>query len=116
MIFYRAFVGASTIGGIPVVCKGRLDFLERLPGLFCGLLEDDHLEGTHQIGGVGFLRTVQGGVVIDQIFGIGAVSYKFLDLCHKTVGHAQVQRAEVCEEGLVHKVLERKRGWEGIGS
>ena len=52
--------------------------------------------------------------MIDQIFGIGAVSYKFLELCHKTVGHAQVKRAEVCEEGLVHKVLKGKRRLERV--
>jgi len=43
--------------------------------------------------------------MIDQIFGIGAVSYKLFQLSHETIGHSEVQRPEICEERLINQVL-----------
>ena len=41
--------------------------LEWLEGIFGCAFEDDHLEGTHEIGTVGTLGTVGGCVVVQMI-------------------------------------------------
>ena len=84
-----ALVLAGATAGISVGVKVGVVLLEKLEGWLGVHLEDDHLEGAHQIGRVGQLGEVSGArVVIDASWTLEAVRFEqFLELTAETMRH-----------------------------
>jgi len=76
--------------------------LENLPGVTRRPLQDDDHESTHEEGSVRLLRVVKTGVMVNLVRAVLLVVDKLLELFAEQVHLAEIERAKVREERLVH--------------
>jgi hypothetical protein len=79
--------------------------LENLPGIARRSLQDDDHEGTHEERCVCLLGVIETRVMVNLIRAILLVVYKLLELLTKQMHLAEVERAKVREERLVHEIV-----------
>lgn len=100
-----ATVGTVTHGRITVRDKLVVVGAEGLPSFIRRLLEHNDHKGTHKESRVALLGVVQRCVVIDLIVLVLLVVHQLLELLAEQMHLAQVERAKVCEEGLIDQVV-----------
>mmetsp|Transcript_118459 Transcript_118459/g.281224 ORF Transcript_118459/g.281224 Transcript_118459/m.281224 type:complete len:220 (-) Transcript_118459:115-774(-) len=98
-------VGANPTCGVSEGQEGWIHRGKRFVGLICALTQDDHLKAAHQRGSVGALLGVMGAVVHDALVTQPGICQLRLQCLAKPPDHRQVQRTEVCKEGLVDEVM-----------
>ena len=98
----RALVRTGTHGRVSERREFMVVGLEHLPGVTSRPLQDDDHEGTHEECGVRLLRVVKTGIMVNLVRAVLLVVYKLLELFAEEMHLAEIERAEVCEERLVH--------------
>lgn len=98
-------VRAGTHGRVSERRKFMVVRLENLPGIARRSLQDDDHEGTHEERCVCLLGVIETRVMVNLIRAILLVVYKLLELLTKQMHLAEVERAKVREERLVHEIV-----------
>lgn len=101
----RAFVGARALSRVSERSEFVMVRLENLPSIASTPLEDDNHEGAHKERGVCLLRIIKTSVMINLVRAVLLVVDEFFKFLAKQMNLAEIERAKVREEWLIHQIV-----------